>query len=365
MSDKIKNIVVTFSFVSVLIIVLICNLFKSDIEISIIERRKMAQFPEITTKNLLNGNFSKEFDKYSTDQIVQRENFRRLKSVVELNLFRKKDNNSIYLYNGSLIKIEYPLNEESVLNAANKINKIKNKYLSQMNNCYYSIVPDKNYFTNRNEYIGIDYEKLQKIMIENVKNMEYINIFNCLELEDYYISDIHWKQESLQKVTDKIANQMNFKNRINTPFNYKYITDLEGVYARQLPVETEKDRVCILTNNIIENAISYNYEYKKTSEIYNLEKIESNDKYDIYLSGATPLIEIINSNSTSSKELVVFRDSFASSLVPLFTEAYSKIILVDIRYMRSDTVKNYIEFKNQDILFLYSTTVLNNSSILR
>lgn len=365
MSDKIKNIVVTISFIFILVIIFICNLLKNDAEISIPERRKMAQFPEITTKNLLDGNFSKSFDKYTTDQIIQRDNFRKLKSVIELNLFRKKDNNNIYLYNGSLIKIEYPLNEDSVLNMANKINEIKTKYLTKMNNCYYSIVPDKNYFTDRNKYIGIDYDKLQQIMFENIKDMEYINIFNCLELEDYYITDIHWKQENLEKVADKVASQMNFKSKINTPFNYNYITNLEGVYAKQLPMKTEKDRVCILTNNVIEDSTTYNYEYRRTSEIYDLDKIDSNDKYDIYLSGATPLIDIKNPNSTSSKELVVFRDSFASSLVPLFTEAYSKITLVDIRYMRSGDIENYIDFKNQDILFLYSTTVINNSSILR
>lgn len=365
MSDKIKNIVVTISFIFILVIIFICNLLKNDAEISISERRKMAQFPEITTKNLLDGNFSKSFDKYTTDQIIQRDNFRKLKSVIELKLFRKKDNNNIYLYNGSLIKIEYPLNEDSVLNMANKINEIKTKYLTKMNNCYYSIVPDKNYFTDRNKYIGIDYDKLQQIMFENIKDMEYINIFNCLELEDYYITDIHWKQENLEKVADKVASQMNFKSKINTPFNYNYITNLEGVYARQLPMKTEKDSVCILTNNVTEDSTTYNYEYRRTSEIYDLDKIDSNDKYDIYLSGATPLIDIKNPNSTSSKELVVFRDSFASSLVPLFTEAYSKITLVDIRYMRSGDIENYIDFKNQDILFLYSTTVINNSSILR
>ena len=44
--------------------------------------------------------------------MIKREDFRKLKAALELDVFRKKDNNNIYLYQDSLIKIEYPLNEE-------------------------------------------------------------------------------------------------------------------------------------------------------------------------------------------------------------------------------------------------------------
>ena len=33
--------------------------------------------------------------------------------------------------------------------------------------------------------------------------MEYINILDCLSLEDFYYTDTHWKQENLGKVLDK------------------------------------------------------------------------------------------------------------------------------------------------------------------
>lgn len=359
MSDKTKNIVVTVGFILLLFIILISNILKEPTKISITERRKLAKFPEITTKKLLNGSFFKEFEKYSTDQIVKREDFRKLKAMTEFKVFLKKDNNNLYMYDNNIIKIEYPLNEKSILNVTKKVNRINDNYLK---NCkvYYSIVPDKNYFTNE-EYIKIDYEKLENLMKKNLSNIEYINIFDTVELKDYYITDIHWKQEELLNTVEKISTNMGFKERLTTPYKKKYITDFEGLYAGQLPIKTEKDSITILTNNIIEDAIVYNYETKKETSIYALDKLESYDKYDIYLSGATPLIEIRNINAKTDKELIVFRDSFSSSLVPLFTEGYKKIILVDIRYMRSSDLDKYIDFNNQDVLFIYSTTVLNNS----
>lgn len=364
MSDKTKNVVVTITFLLVLVLFFVINLWTKDIEVSYAERRKLAQFPQVTVKKIFDGSLAQEFDKYSTDQMIKREDFRKLKALLELDVFRKKDNNNIYLYQDSLIKIEYPLNEVSITNATNKINTIQNDYLQGMK-CYYTIVPDKNYFVSREEYIGMDYEKLEKIMTQNLNQMEYISIFDCLQLQDYYVTDIHWKQENLQKVVDRISTKMNFKDRIHANYTNQDVIEFDGVYAGQLAVKIAKDKICISKNEIIENAIVYNYENKKETKIYDNEKLSSNDKYDIYLSGPTPLITITNPKGEEGKELVVFRDSFASSLVPLFTEAYSKITLVDIRYMRSKDIGDYIEFKNQDILFIYSTTVLNNSSTFK
>ena len=366
MLDKTKNIVVVFSFMTLLILVFILNLFKEDVEVSLVERRKLAKFPNITFKNILNGSFSKEFENYVTDQIIERENFRKLKTNIELKIFKKRDNNDIYLYNDKLIKIEYPLNEKSILNATNKINEIKAKYLKNNENCYYSIIPDKNYFTNKNEYISMDYDKLQNIMLQNIEDIKYINIFDCLKLEDYYITDIHWKQENLSKVVDTLSTKMNFKDRLTAPYNLEKVIEFDGIYANQLLLNIPKDIIYTLTNEKIDNAVVYQYENQKYSKIYDETKLNSNDKYDIYLSGASPLLTITNPNSTLEKELIVFRDSFASSLIPLFTEAYSKIILVDIRYMRSRDLEKFIEFNsNQDVLFLYSSIVLNNSGVLR
>lgn len=364
MSDKTKNVVVTITFLLFLFLVFLANLLKEDTDISVTERRELAKFPKITMKTILDGSATKKLEKYTTDQMIEREKFKKLKSTLEMNMFRKRDNNGIYEYEDSLIKIEYPLNEKSVINVANKINEMQEKYFKEMK-CYYAIVPDKNYFTEDKNYIKMDYEKLQEIMREKVENAQYISLFDCLELEDYYVTDIHWKQENLQKVVDKISTQMEFRDRLTIPYRKEKGIEFNGLYAGRLPIKTKKDEIWMLTNEAIENARVYHKENGKETEIYDKEKWDSNDKYDIYLSGSTPILTIENSNAKTEKELIVVRDSFASSLIPLFTEAYRKITLVDIRYMRSKEIEKYIELKDQEVLFLYSTLILNNSSTLK
>lgn len=296
------------------------------------------------------------------DNFYQRETFRKLKTSVELDVFKKQDVNKIYKYNDFLVQQIYPLDEKSVTNLTNKINYIKDSYLKETNKIYYSIIPDKNYYTDNN-HLKLDYDKMKQIMQNNLKDLQYIDIFQDLGLDSYYYTDSHWKQEKLQNVAKTIAQNMNFN--ISENYNEQKITTFKGVYAGQLPINTKEDEIRILINNTIGYANVYNYETKEQGEIYNFKKLNGYDKYDIYLSGATPLIEISNSNNKENKTLIIFRDSYASSLAPLLTEGYSKITLVDTRYISPKILNEYVDFENADILFLYSTLVINSSMAVK
>lgn len=296
------------------------------------------------------------------DNFYQRETFRKLKTSVELDVFKKQDVNKIYKYNDFLVEQIYPLDEKSAINLTNKINYIKDSYLNETNKIYYSIIPDKNYYTD-NSHLKLDYGKMQQIMENNLNGLQYIDIFQDLNLDSYYYTDSHWKQEKLQNVAKTIAENMNFS--ITQNYNEQKVATFKGVYAGQLPINTKEDEIKILVNNVIADANAYNYETKEQGGIYNFKKLTGYDKYDIYLSGATPLIEISNANNKTNKTLVIFRDSYASSLAPLLTEGYSKITLVDTRYISPKILNEYVNFENADILFLYSTLIINNSMALK
>lgn len=362
MNDRIKDIVVTISFLFVIIVILIANLIKADTEISLTERRRLQEFPKFSINELLTGNFFEKFEKYSMDQFVRKEALRSLKTNIEMKVLKKQDSNNIYEYDQKLIEQIYPLNEKSIMNITNKINEIYQSYLDETNEIYYIIVPDKNYFVNDN-HLKLDYTKLQNTMINNLEWAEYINIFDCLDLSCYYKTDSHWKQECLPKVIGKMATQMNLT--LNNNYEEKKIVDFRGVYSGQLPIKVETDEIRILTNDMLSKCTVYNYEKNKTTEIYDLEKKNSADKYDIYLSGATPLLTIENPNVDQDKELIVFRDSYGSSLVPLLVEGYHKITVIDPRYISPKILVDYVEFNNKDVLFVYSTLLINNSFSLK
>lgn len=358
MQDKIKNIIVTIGFVVILIGVFLANLIVEDKKISTTERRKLTQLPEISLSKIISGDVIEKWEDYVADQFVARDLFRTIKSVWSINIFNQKDNNDLFIKDEAIYKMEYPLSEKNVEKSTDKINAVYEKYLQNMN-VYYAIIPDKNYYLQNDDHLKIDYDRLKEIMQNKLTQMNYIDIWSDLKLEDYYQTDLHWKQEKLQGVISKIQESMNLESTLDTQYIAKNWGDLYGTYYGQLGLNMPADKLYTLTNDVLENCTTYNFETQKNGKVY--DKNTSADKYDIYLSGATPLISIENPNAKTDKELLLFRDSFGSSLAPLLVENYSKITLIDLRYISSQLLENYIDFEDQDVLFLYSTVVLNQN----
>ena len=141
-----KNKIFVWLFVIVIGGFGLWNCFKSDENYSLSERRKLEQMPELTWDNLRSGSFMDDFEDYTQDHFVGREAFRTVKAVSEIYGFQKLDNNDIYVVDGYASALEYPLNEDSLLNAAEKFSQIADKYLTENNQVYLSIIPEKNYF---------------------------------------------------------------------------------------------------------------------------------------------------------------------------------------------------------------------------
>ncbi len=355
-----KNKIITYSFVTYLVIFLILNIFISDKEISLVERRHLTKFPHVTTKEILNGNTFHEFEEYTLDQFPFRDKFRSIKTYTELYLFNKSDSNGLFIENDYIYKLDYPLNNKSIDNFINKTNNLINEHLTNNNKIYLSIIPDKNYFLN-DDYLTIDYNSLINKVVSSI-NANYIDIIPYLSINDYYKTDSHWKQEEIVDVANCLA--FNMSKDITKNFTINSFSPFYGVYYGQLGLNSNSDKIIYLTNKVIDEATIYNYE-DSYNKIYNLSKLKGIDPYDIFLSGATPYIEITNNLNNSKKELIIFRDSFGSSVAPLLLENYTKITLIDMRYINISNLEKLIEFNNQDILFLYSTMLINNSFTLK
>ncbi|SCZ81131.1 DHHW family protein [Acidaminobacter hydrogenoformans] len=367
MNDKTKNKAVTSIFIFFFAVAALLIVLHEQNETSENERRKLSLMPRPSIENMLSTEYMTDFDKYALDQFPFRDNFRELKAITQFYVFQQKDNNGIYITNDTVSKIEYPLKESSVVDAAKKLSYIYDFYLANENtNVFFSIIPDKNYFSaSENGYPAMDYDKLVALMQENIDNMKYINIFDCLSIEDYYATDTHWRQERLSRVVERIAAEMRFLDRLKEEFTINKFSPFYGVYYGQAALPIVPETLYYLTTDIIDNSKVYNYETSKYTGVYDINKLDSSDPYEMFLSGAVPLLTIENPKAQTNKELVIFRDSFGSSIAPHFVEAYSKVTLIDIRYITSDYLGSFITFDDQDVLFLYSTLVLNNSTMLK
>lgn len=343
------------------------------------ERREPAKLPEISLESIMKDgadygtSFMKLFDdKYTPDNFPFRDFFRDIKAFVGTYIFGQKDKDGVFVEDGYAAEMQDKINKDSIAHASSKLSFIYNKYLKPLGiEPYISIVPDKGYFlAQHNGYLSMDYEQFVKEMLASVEFAEYIDIMHSLKLEDYYMSDTHWRQEKIVDIAKILVNGMGGNhdskytvNTLDVPFF--------GVYAGRAPKPLKSETLYYLTNDNMKDVVVKNYEQGgKVVPLYDMDKGHGKDPYDIFLGGERSYITIENPNAKTDKELIVFRDSYGRSLIPLLVDDYAKITVIDIRYLASAFLESYDKkydlFKEgQDVLFLYSTLVLNNSSEMK
>lgn len=337
-------------------------------ELSVSERRPLAQFPELSVDTVLSGEFISKFEDYTLDQFPMRDTFRQVKSLFHYNVMMQSDNNDIYVEDGYAAKLEYPLNQNSLDYANQRFDALYNKYLKGTNTkVYFSVIPDKSFYIGQqNGYPVMDYEKLFTNIQDNNEWAQYIDITGELTVEDYYKTDTHWRQEKILDVAQTLCTKMNAPAPTASMFTQQKVEKpFYGVYYGQAALPMPSEDMYIMSSNTLDACVVTDFETSSKTVVYDTEMLDSKDLYDYYLGGAKALLTIENPNAQTGKELVIFRDSFGSSIAPLLMESYSKVTLIDIRYIKSDFIGSFIKFDNQDVLFMYSTLVLNSSSTLK
>ena len=136
------------------------NIAKSDDAVSVSERRKLAQFPKINVESIKHGTFMSGFESYAKDQFPLREQFRALKTAFSMYILGQRDQHELYVKDGYIAKIEYPLHTDSLQYAAARFGEVYDRYLSDTDTqIYLAIVPDKSYFlADENGYPSMDYD---------------------------------------------------------------------------------------------------------------------------------------------------------------------------------------------------------------
>ena len=364
MYKRIRNIGI-LALISIWVALTAFAWFAPGKDISLWERRPLQKRPPITENSLLDGSFMKKFESYSLDQFPLRDSFRTLKSLFSYNVLQQSDNNGIYVEKGYAGKLEYPLSTVSVSHAMKRFQFIYEQYLKESgSNIYMTVIPDKGYYlAEENGYPAMDYEKLFADVKAATPWAQTVDITGDLTISDYYRTDTHWRQEKLMKVAQRIADAMGVTVGAFTPTlaTQKFY----GVYYGQAALPMEPDELYLMGNDILADCRVYNHETGEYGSIYDQKKLSGTDPYEVYLSGSQALLTIENPKAATQKELIIFRDSFASALAPLLVQDYKTVTLVDTRYISPNLLGEYLTFRGQDVLFAYSTLILNNSATLK
>ena len=360
---KVQEKLVGIIFILTLFLFLIINVIVPDREKSVQENRMLATKPKFRLSSLISGDYDEKFEAYMDDQFVGRDMWRKLKVAVD-RIGGSRLENGVYIgTNGQLLE-QIEVADENHL-AAN-IKAIKSFSESQSKiPVRMMLVPDAANVLNHSlpalakpEDQTQMFSMVRKDLGDSVEWIDVSTELNKHKTEKiYYKTDHHWTTLGAFYAFQAAAPSLG----IDGDFSGKYVSytvsdSFNGMLASKSGVnlgEKEQIDIYVPTEEDTDLIVDYVDEGKRSTSLYDSSKLKEKDQYTVFLGGNSSLLDI-RTVSTSTKRLLLVKDSFANSFIPFLTPYYREIVVVDPRYY-SGTINDLMDsYRISEVLFLYS-----------
>lgn len=356
-------------FLFIIFVVFIGNLVVSDKNFSEMENRTLVQKPKLSVKSIVSGEYTEQYEKYISDQVILKDNFMITKTIFNL-LLGQKNQNGVTLIGKKLIQ-DFRYDKENF-----------NKNISHINSFCNSLDVKCNFVAIPNA-IGMINNEQRDIMnnLEVFGNVNYINLFETLFSHKneyiYYNTDHHWTSLGAKYAYEKIST-----TPPTTSSNKKVDVEpiivsnnfLGSLYSK-MPLakpQSHNERSEIINWQVPDSIIKYDMDklVKKiyiagtnvySNSLYFKKNLKKKDQYLYFLDGNHALIKI-DTKSDIDKKILILKDSYSNSLIQFFVQDYNQIEVLDLRYLNID-IKDYVKNNNFDEVFLiYNLDFLNNDT---
>ena len=360
---KVQEQLVGIIFILILFLFLIINVIVPDREKSVQENRMLATKPKFRLSSLISGDYDEKFEAYMDDQFVGRDMWRKLKVMVD-RIGGSRLENGVYIgTNGQLLE-QIEVADENHL-AAN-IKAIKSFSESQSKiPVRMMLVPDAANVLNHSlpalakpEDQTQMFSMVRKDLGDSVEWIDVSTESNKHKTEKiYYKTDHHWTTLGAFYAFQAAAPSLGIEGDLSGKYvSYAVSDSFNGMLASKSGVnlgEKEQIDIYVPTEEDTDLIVDYVDEGKRSTSLYDSSKLKEKDQYTVFLGGNSSLLDI-RTVSTSTKRLLLVKDSFANSFIPFLTPYYREIVVVDPRYY-SGTINDLMDsYRISEVLFLYS-----------
>lgn len=355
--------VIGMIFILVLFLVMIINLLVPSKETSEQENRVLEQRPKLTAASVMNGDFMEQWESYMSDQFVGRNMWRSVKVALS-RLGGSRMENGVYIgKDGQLLEEIAVPEDEQLSENAGAIKSFAETYTEIP--VTVMLVPDAACILSDSlpAFAQVEDQRQLFSMVERqlgdtVTWVDTYSILNKYKSEKiYYKTDHHWTTQGAFYAFQGAAASLGIEGDVSGNYVSYTVTDsFNGVLASKSGVnldEEEQIDIYVPASGDDDVVVNYVDEAKKRTSLYDSSKLETRDKYAVFLGGNSSVVDI-KTVSTSTKRLLVVKDSFADCFIPFLTPYYREIVVVDPRYYSGTMEEIMNTYRITDALVLYS-----------
>ncbi len=350
-------------FAAVIIIADACLLIMHNKSFSEAENRMLQQAPKLSVDNLMSGKFMTQSDSFVADQFPLRDQWIQLKLSVD-RLLGRQTSNGVYLgKDGYLIEDAVAPLEPSYSKNLAAISLFANIYPDR--NMVMSVVPNAVSVCDQrmpeNAPVRDQNQDLAYIQKITGISLNYVDVCDTLKAHKeeyiYYKSDHHWTSLGAKYAFEVMAPALGIdpSEQINDYDIMTVADDFTGTMASNSGDFSVKDSIDLYMAKTedFQYVVEYVDLQKKSATIYNSAALEQKNRYEVFLGGNHPQINIKTTN-LNDRNLLIFKDSYANTFLQFLLPYYQSITIIDPRYYSDDCNKLMEESEITDVLFLYN-----------
>ena len=357
-------------FLGMVTLTMALHLVLPDREFSKVENRTLKQAPHLTMASIKDGSFMKDLTGYLEDQFPGRDQFIRLKAQMERVLFRM-ENNDVYIRSRENLIDKFTPNNDAltrekaaVLNAFAKEHsglKLSVMLVPTKSEILKSELPPYAPENSQKEY----QDKFYGLLSQRINAVDLLPSFTD-NSEDYlfFRSDHHWTQEGAFLAQEAYLKSMKLDPRKPDEYEIsKVASDFLGSLTSKSGITPARaDEVNLYLPNLAEDiVVNLTEEQQKLTSFYQLDSLEGQDKYLVFLGGNYPVVRI-STASPADRRLLIIKDSYANAFVPFMTRDFNEITMVDLRYFTGDINQLVQDYLITDALVLYNINTFNDDN---
>ncbi len=361
-------------FLGFLLTMSIITLVSPKEEFSDVENRTLAAKPELSLESYFDASYSKGLEQFMCDHFYKRSDWIKLMTHMEL-FSGKLEVNGVYITENRHIE---RLSEPDFDVVDETIDAI-NEYASEISTPVYFMLAPSSAGIYADELDANAPQYNQESFIDYVyanvdDNIRVLDIFMTLKSADeeyiYYKNDHHWTSLGAYYAYYYAISKLGFTPVSFSQYNIERVSSsfYGSLYSETLYEGFGGDYVDIFNcdSGIQVKSVSVNdgIKLKEYDSLYFREFLEKKDKYSMFLGGNFPIVDI-ETDAQSGKSLLLIKDSYANCFVPFLTQHYSKITVVDMRYINIG-LENFVSADDySQVLLLYNASGFANDTDLK
>lgn len=350
-------------FIGILVVFMIVNLLVPSKTFSSQENRNLQQRPSISLTSLSSGKFFQDFNTYYSDQFVARDGWVSLQSMGS-SLLGAKESNGVYIGKDHyLIQKPSTPDTKAIKNSADAMNTFVNNHTDI--SMYVMVVPDASVVMNdklpRNAPVRNQEKDIQKFTNQLSSSIVLLDAQTPLsqaskKQQVYYRTDHHWTSVGAYATLESVANDMNLS--LVEYKSYLVSNRFQGTLASKAGKHGHSDSIEVYEpQSDVEYIVNYMDTGTKSTSVYVKDKLQEKDQYQLFFGGNHPMM-VIRTTADNGRNLLVFKDSYANSFLPLLTPYYTNIVVVDPRYYYENVETLISTYIINEVLCLYSADTL-------